>query len=107
MRSITISSCNLSQWSLDFVGNKDRIIQAVQKAKLDGSRLLVTPELSVTGYACLDEFLNQDTSTHSWEVVKDLIGHEACQGILVDGTSASKRNILMQRRVRLSESIFS
>lgn len=69
----------------------DRIIKAVQKAKLDGSKLLVTPELSVSGYACLDEFLNKDTSTHSWEVVKDLIEHEECQGIIVDGTYGSKQ----------------
>ena len=68
MRTITVSSCNLNQWALDFVGNRDRILEAVRRAKKDGSALLITPELSICGYSCLDAFLEQDTILHSWEV---------------------------------------
>lgn len=84
MRQITISTCNLNQWSLDFTGNKDRIISAVVKAKNDGSKLIITPELSLCGYDCLDAFLEQDTTTHSWEVLADIMVHPACQDIIVD-----------------------
>lgn len=52
MRAITVSSCNLNQWSLDFLGNRDRIIEAVKRAKQDGARLIITPELSVWYVSC-------------------------------------------------------
>lgn len=84
MRAITVSSCNLNQWALDFSGNKQRILEAVRKAKKDGSSLIITPELSICGYSCLDAFLEKDTTLHSWEVLRDLIEHDDCQDILLD-----------------------
>ena len=84
MRQITLSTCNLNQWSLDFTGNKERVISAVTKAKQDGSKLVITPELSLCGYDCLDAFLEQDTTTHSFEILADLIVHPSCQDIIVD-----------------------
>jgi len=100
MRCITVSSCNLNQWALDFVGNKDRIISAVKKAKEDGSALIVTPELSICGYSCLDAFLEQDTTMHSWEVLHDLLEHPDCQGIIVDlGMPIMLRSCLYNCRI--------
>ncbi|KAL9038623.1 MAG: hypothetical protein Q9214_005205 [Letrouitia sp. 1 TL-2023] len=103
MRVITVSTCNLNQLALDFVGNFERILEAVRKAKADGSSLIITPELSLSGYSCLDAFLEQvrpqklrnlakttyflfqqDTEMHCWEVLHDLIAHDDCQGIIVD-----------------------
>lgn len=37
--------------------NKNSIINAIEAAEKEGARLLVTPELSVTGYTCADLFL--------------------------------------------------
>ena len=100
MRTITVSSCNLNQWALDFVGNRDRIIEAVRRAKKDDSALLVTPELSICGYSCLDAFLEHDTTTHSWEVLQDLLDHEDCQGIIVDvGLPIIHRSCLYNCRI--------
>ena len=100
MRAITVSSSNLNQWALDFVGNKERILEAVRKARKDGSALLVTPEMSICGYNCLDAFLEQDTTLHSWEVLKDLIDHEDCQDILLDlGMPIMHRSCLYNCRV--------
>lgn len=100
MRIVTVSSCNLNQWALDFVGNRDRIIEAVKRARRDGSSLLVTPELSICGYSCLDAFLERDTTTHSWEVLRDLIKHEDCQNIIVDvGLPIIHRSCLYNCRV--------
>lgn len=100
MRAITVSSCNLNQWALDFVGNKERILEAVRRAKKDRSSLIVTPELSVSGYSCLDAFLEQDTTLHSWEVLKDLIDHGECQNILVDvGMPVMHRSCLYNCRI--------
>ncbi|KAL9022724.1 MAG: hypothetical protein Q9185_000154 [Variospora sp. 1 TL-2023] len=98
MRAITVSSCNLNQWSLDFVGNRDRIIEAVKRAKQDGARLIITPELSVCGYDCLDAFLELDTTMHSWEVLAELLVE--CRDILVDvGMPILHRTVLYNCRV--------
>ncbi|KAL8963703.1 MAG: hypothetical protein Q9193_000071 [Seirophora villosa] len=98
MRAITVSSCNLNQWSLDFVGNRDRIIAAVKKAKQDGARLIITPELSICGYDCLDAFLELDTTMHSWEVLAELL--TKCRDILVDvGMPVLHRTVLYNCRV--------
>ncbi|KAL8656094.1 MAG: hypothetical protein Q9210_000479 [Variospora velana] len=81
MRAITVSSCNLNQWSLDFVGNRDRIIEAVKRAKQDGARLIITPELSVC-----------------WEVLAELLVE--CRDILVDvGMPILHRTVLYNCRV--------
>jgi len=45
---------------LRFFGNKARIVNAVVQAKKAGASLLVTPELSITGYGCLVHFLELD-----------------------------------------------
>ena len=84
MRAITVSSCNLNQFSLDFHGNLHRILQAVKKAKNGGSCLIITPELSICGYSCLDAFLEPDTELHSWEVLHELMTNDDCQNIIVD-----------------------
>ncbi|KAI9883270.1 MAG: glutamine-dependent NAD(+) synthetase [Watsoniomyces obsoletus] len=81
---ITVATCSLNQWALDFDGNKDRIIESIRQAKSAGASLRVGPELEITGYGCLDHFLELDLYDHSWEVLKDILAHEACQGILID-----------------------
>ena len=41
----------------DLEGNAQKIITAAQDAYADGARLLLTPELSICGYAAEDLFL--------------------------------------------------
>ena len=43
----------------DLAGNSQKIIQAAQNAYQDGARLVLTPELSICGYAAEDLFLRQ------------------------------------------------
>ncbi|OAL24760.1 hypothetical protein AYO22_05549 [Fonsecaea multimorphosa] len=47
---VTVATCSLNQWSLDFDGNAERIITSIQQAKAAGARLRVGPELEVCGY---------------------------------------------------------
>ena len=84
MRAVTVSSCNLNQWALDFIGNKERILEAIRRAKKNGSSLIVTPEMSICGYNCLDAFLEKDNSQFCFEVLQDLLQHDDCQGIIID-----------------------
>ena len=66
MRLATLATCNLNQWSLDFDGNLDRILQSIQIAKEQHATYRLGPELEVTGYSCEDAFLEEDTFFHAW-----------------------------------------
>lgn len=81
---VTVATCNLNQWALDFSGNMERIKQSIREAKAAGARLRIGPELEISGYGCLDHFLELDTEMHSWEVLADIINDEECQDIILD-----------------------
>lgn len=46
---ITLATCNLNQWALDFEGNTNRIIESITQAKAAGASLRVGPELEICG----------------------------------------------------------
>ncbi|RPA75542.1 glutamine-dependent NAD(+) synthetase with GAT domain-containing protein [Ascobolus immersus RN42] len=97
---ITVATCNLNQWALDFEGNKLRIIESIKLAKSAGASLRVGPELEITGYGCLDHFLESDTYLHSWEMLADILQHEDCQDILLDiGMPVMHRNVRYNCRI--------
>lgn len=47
---ITLATCALNQWALDFEGNLQRIKKSILKAKEAGATLRVGPELEIPGY---------------------------------------------------------
>ena len=51
-----VASASLNLKVADPQYNKNSIISAIEAAEKEGARLLVTPELSVTGYTCADLF---------------------------------------------------
>jgi len=63
---ITIATCTLNNWALDFSHNRDNIIASIIKAKDLGAKLWIGPELEIPGYMCEDHFLEPDTVRHSW-----------------------------------------
>lgn len=81
---ITLATCNLNQWALDFEGNRDRIIASIVKAKELGATLRVGPELEICGYGCLDHFLENDLYDHSWEMYSHILTSPETQDILLD-----------------------
>lgn len=54
---VKIATCTLNQWAMDFEGNKQRIIESIQKAKDSGAKYRLGPELEIPGYTCEDHFL--------------------------------------------------
>ncbi|KAF5092944.1 hypothetical protein D0Z00_004326 [Geotrichum galactomycetum] len=91
---ITLATCNLNQWALDFEGNRDRIIESIRQAKAKGATFRTGPELEITGYGCLDHFLEHDTYLHSWEMYQQILQHPDTQGILLDiGMPVLHRNV--------------
>lgn len=100
MRLATLATCNLNQWSLDFDGNLDRILQSIQIAKEQNATYRLGPELEVTGYSCEDAFLEEDTFLHAWEVMAEILSSDATEGILCDiGMPISHKNVSYNCRV--------
>ncbi|KAG7891422.1 hypothetical protein KL905_000014 [Ogataea polymorpha] len=81
---ITLATCALNQWALDFEGNRDRILESILEAKRRKASLRVGPELEIPGYGCLDHFLENDVYLHSWEMYASILTDDRTFGILLD-----------------------
>ena len=77
-----VATCNLSQWAMDFKGNRERIIESIKIAKAQGCTYRLGPELEVTGYGCEDHFYEIDTINFSWKTLGEILNHT--ENILVD-----------------------
>ncbi|KIP02994.1 hypothetical protein PHLGIDRAFT_26333 [Phlebiopsis gigantea 11061_1 CR5-6] len=96
---ITVAT-SLNQWALDFEGNLERILQSIRIAKERGATLRVGPELEITGYGCLDHFLEGDTTLHSWEVLAKILESGDTDDILCDiGMPVVHKNVIYNCRV--------
>lgn len=63
--------------------NKKEIINAVDKAVSENVRLLVTPELSVTGYTCADLFFTKSLQNSADKALKDIVDYTCGKNIAV------------------------
>ncbi|KZT07503.1 glutamine-dependent NAD(+) synthetase with GAT domain-containing protein [Laetiporus sulphureus 93-53] len=96
---ITVAT-SLNQWSLDFQGNLERILESIRIAKERGATLRVGPELEITGYGCQDHFLEGDTALHSYEVLAKILESEEAKGILCDiGMPVVHKNVIYNCRI--------
>ncbi|KAH8668588.1 putative glutamine dependent NAD+ synthetase [Xylariales sp. PMI_506] len=99
-RLVTVATCNLNQWALDFEGNTKRIIESIQKAKEAGAALRVGPELEICGYGCLDHLLEQDLYLHCWQCLEVILKDESCHGIVIDlGMPVIHQNVRYNCRI--------
>lgn len=104
---ITIASCNLNQWSLDFDGNLERTKESIRIAKAKGAVYRLGPELELSGYGCEDHFFENDTLDHCDESLADLLAGDLTDGILCDvgvpllhrGVRYNCRIFLLDRKV--------
>ncbi|MEM6632433.1 MAG: NAD(+) synthase [Bacteroidota bacterium] len=75
MKYIKLAGGCLNQIPLDFRGNQDRILQAIQKAQEARVQVLCLPELAISGYGCEDAFFSTDVLERSLESLKQIIPH--------------------------------
>jgi predicted amidohydrolase len=45
---LSVATCSLNQWALDFTGNRQRVIASIVQAKAASARYRVGPELELT-----------------------------------------------------------
>ena len=75
MKNIKLAGACLNQVPLDFQGNKDRILDAVHKAKEVRAQVLCLPELVISGYGCEDAFFSTYVLEQSLNSLKQIIPH--------------------------------
>jgi len=100
MKLLTLATCNLDQWSLDFEGNLRNIKSSIKEAKDMGARYRLGPELEVCGYGCEDHFTEEDTYLHCWQCIADLLKTDLTNDILCDiGMPISHQNVHYNCRI--------
>lgn len=57
-QKIRIGGATLNQTPIDWEGNKQRIINAIEYARMNGVELVALPEMCICGYGCEDLFLS-------------------------------------------------
>ncbi|HTK37137.1 MAG TPA: NAD+ synthase [Pyrinomonadaceae bacterium] len=86
---VTIGQINTTNG--DLTGNTEKIIAAIEKAKADGSDLIVFPEVATHGYTSQDWFQDPDIIQHSLDPLEKII--PATKGITaVVGTIRPNEN---------------
>ncbi|XP_023187882.1 glutamine-dependent NAD(+) synthetase isoform X3 [Xiphophorus maculatus] len=99
-RKVTLSTCSLNQWVLDFEGNAKRILKSIEVAKANGAKYRLGPELEICGYGCADHFYESDTLLHSFQVLKTLLESPVTQDIICDvGMPIMHHNVRYNCRV--------
>ncbi|KAK3210283.1 hypothetical protein GRF29_44g2234228 [Pseudopithomyces chartarum] len=83
-RLMHVATCALNQWALDFTGNKDRIVESIRIAKSKGAKLRVGPELEISGYGCLDHFLEGEVYENSMAMLQEIMEDESLHDIIID-----------------------
>jgi NAD+ synthase (glutamine-hydrolysing) len=81
MRLVRIGVAAVSVKVGDFAGNSERLRGVIDEARSEGVHLLVTPELSLSGYSLEDRIWWPDIARRSWRALHDLAKH--CAGITV------------------------
>jgi NAD+ synthase (glutamine-hydrolysing) len=81
MRRIKLAAVALNQTPLDWNGNYNRIVSALQHARKDSASVICLPELCISGYGCEDMFLAPWVSERAWTMLELILPHT--QGIVV------------------------
>ena len=78
MQRVNVAAAALNQTPLDWLGNRDRIIEAIRAARAQGVRMLCLPELCISGYGCEDAFASsgvwRQSLTALWEIMPETHG---------------------------------
>ena len=72
-RYARLATCQLNQWAMSFLHNRDNIIKSIRQCRALGAAYRLGPELEIPGYGCEDHFFELDTVRHSWEMLADIL----------------------------------
>lgn len=72
---VTVATVSINQTVGDWVGNQERILRAVEESKAVGAKLVVMPEMCITGYSLGDRLLMPGTLKRAWASL-ELLSHK-------------------------------
>jgi len=75
MKRLRLGAATLNQTPMDWDGNTQRILRAIQTAKEQHVHLLCLPELCITGYGCEDMFLAPHIWRTAWQMLQKIVPH--------------------------------
>ncbi|MBA3483789.1 MAG: NAD+ synthetase, partial [Pirellulales bacterium] len=73
MLKLRLAAAALNQTPLDWEGNRDRIIAAIEAARAAESAVLCLPELCVSGYGCEDHFFSAGVQKTTLEMLAEIM----------------------------------
>jgi NAD+ synthase (glutamine-hydrolysing) len=80
MSHLRVAAVSLSQTPLDWSRNFKNMQDAIDRATKSGAKLIVLPELAVTGYGCEDAFLMQGVD---YAAIESILNLKVDQGVFV------------------------
>ena len=73
MKLVKIAAGVLNQTPLDWRGNRQNILDAIQQARDEGVSVLCLPEMCITGYGCEDAFHSAGTHKTAMEMLVSIV----------------------------------
>jgi NAD+ synthase (glutamine-hydrolysing) len=73
--AVHVAAASLNQTVGAWTENRERIQQAIAEARERGARLLLLPEMCISGYSLGDRLLRKGTLERSWDSLQDLLPH--------------------------------
>ena len=81
MTTVKVAAAVLNQLPLDWDGNLQRILGAIETAREDGVQVLCLPEMCIPGYGCEDAYFSPSMHDLSWQMLQEIshdTGTTAC-----------------------------
>lgn len=72
---LRVAAAALNQTPLDWDGNRQRCLAAIDEAREQGAHVLCLPELGITGYGCEDAFQAPGVLDTAWEMLESMLPH--------------------------------
>jgi len=73
MTRIRVAVATLNQTPLDWSGNRQRILQAIDMVRAENARVLCLPELCISGYGCEDAFASAGVAASALEMLERIV----------------------------------
>lgn len=83
MRLIHVATVAINQTPMDWAGNFENIVAAIEEARAGGASIVCMPELCITGYGCEDTFFSSDVQRRAVDSLMRIIPHTAGMAVSV------------------------
>jgi NAD+ synthase (glutamine-hydrolysing) len=85
MQRLRLAAAAVNQTPLDWEGNRDRLLAAIDAARRAEAAILCLPELAISGYGCEDQFFSAGVQQTSLDMLSEIApatrGLVACVGL--------------------------